>query len=416
MMNPADLEMLCSALSIREKERPVGTLTTNLKERGERLLSLCLVGKVLTNKLVNKEAFINVMTSIWKVKEGVEIEALEGNVFAFHFKILEDRKFIQSGGPWTFDRAITAFEEPSGTGDIAHMKFKTVEFWVQIHNLPLLCMTEDTGTFLGSMIEEVKEVDLLTAKNIGGVALFKFSRLGHPFKDCPEPGAGKEDTTEAMARVNVWLRIESPPKRFNHRSGPFERKSWTQKLPESSSGGRKQIGGKQISQTGELHHLEPNTNLMRNDSVINALKDKTMSVNKTSRVAFSVKKGKAVQMPRAVIVKEKKRNQNSLSVGQTEVDRAAVLGSTDDLSQVSKLYKVQAVGSQMVVDLPIVIGSTEEPVQVSKRENQEGEVGIQSEGKKVKISNAINQARLGIAEATSLDGNQSQNEVLQGVP
>ncbi|KAK1563722.1 hypothetical protein Q3G72_031737 [Acer saccharum] len=144
-MNPEELEMLCGALSIREKERPVGTLATNLIERGERLLSLCLVGKVLTTKRINKEAFINVMTSIWRVNEGVEIEALEGNVFAFHFKNLEDRKYIQAGGPWTFDRAITVFEEPSGTGDIALMKFNKVEFWVQIHNLTLMCVTEDTG-------------------------------------------------------------------------------------------------------------------------------------------------------------------------------------------------------------------------------------------------------------------------------
>ncbi|KAK0578618.1 hypothetical protein LWI29_013252 [Acer saccharum] len=44
-MQSEELAMLCSALSIKEKERPVGTLDSNLKEKGERLLSLCLVGK-----------------------------------------------------------------------------------------------------------------------------------------------------------------------------------------------------------------------------------------------------------------------------------------------------------------------------------------------------------------------------------
>ncbi|KAK1581043.1 hypothetical protein Q3G72_002510 [Acer saccharum] len=143
-MNLDELDRMCSALSIREKERPVEILNTNLKEKGERLLSLCLVGKVLTNKPVNKAAFITVMTSIWKVREGVEIEAIEGNVFACHFKNLDDKKYIQAGGPWTFDRAITVFVEPAGTGDIANMSFSTMEIWVQIHNLPLLCMTEDS--------------------------------------------------------------------------------------------------------------------------------------------------------------------------------------------------------------------------------------------------------------------------------
>ncbi|KAK1556199.1 hypothetical protein Q3G72_000485 [Acer saccharum] len=122
-MNSAELELLCSALSIREKERPVGMLDNNLKVKGERVLSLCLVGKVLTTRVVNKEAFISVMNSIWRTSEGVEIEALEGDVFAFHFKNSEDRKYIQSGGPWTFDRALTALEEPTGAGDIALMKF-----------------------------------------------------------------------------------------------------------------------------------------------------------------------------------------------------------------------------------------------------------------------------------------------------
>ncbi|KAK1592731.1 hypothetical protein Q3G72_029352 [Acer saccharum] len=167
-MNSEDLELLCSALSLREKERPVGTLDNNLKVKGERVLSLCLVGKVLTTKVVNREAFINVMHSIWRTSDSVEIEALGRNVFGFHFKNSEDRKLIQSGGPWSFDRALIALEEPTGAGDVTLMKFNRVEIWVQIHNLPLICMTEDSGNFLGSMIGEVKEVDLLEAKRIVG--------------------------------------------------------------------------------------------------------------------------------------------------------------------------------------------------------------------------------------------------------
>ncbi|KAK1556553.1 hypothetical protein Q3G72_007479 [Acer saccharum] len=142
-MKAEELAMLCGALSIKEKERRVGTLDTKLKEKGEQLLSLCLVGKVLNTKIVNKEALINVLSTIWRTNEGVEFEALEGNLFACYFKNTEDRKYVQSGGPWTFDRAIIALEEPSGTGDIAHMKLNKVDFWVQIHNLPLLCLTED---------------------------------------------------------------------------------------------------------------------------------------------------------------------------------------------------------------------------------------------------------------------------------
>ncbi|KAK1561172.1 hypothetical protein Q3G72_035180 [Acer saccharum] len=58
------------------------------------------------------------MTSIWRVSGGVEIEWVEGNLFAFHFKNMEDRKRILTGGPWNFDRAMIIFDEPVGDRDV----------------------------------------------------------------------------------------------------------------------------------------------------------------------------------------------------------------------------------------------------------------------------------------------------------
>ncbi|TXG48502.1 hypothetical protein EZV62_024377 [Acer yangbiense] len=121
-MNADDLAMLCSALSVKEKEQPVRVLNTKLKDQGARKLSLCLVGKIFTSKLVNRAAFIDVMLSVWRVNEGVDIEWADGNIFVLHFKNLEDRSRIISGGPWNFDRAIILFEEPSGDGDIMSMR------------------------------------------------------------------------------------------------------------------------------------------------------------------------------------------------------------------------------------------------------------------------------------------------------
>ncbi|KAI9192043.1 hypothetical protein LWI28_017501 [Acer negundo] len=97
--------------------------------------------------------------------QGVEIKAVEGNVFAFYFKNNADRRHILARGPWSFNSSIIAFEELIGTGDIRSMKFSKVEFWVQIHNLPLLCMPREVRKFLGKMIREVKEVDLENARD-----------------------------------------------------------------------------------------------------------------------------------------------------------------------------------------------------------------------------------------------------------
>ncbi|KAK4849378.1 hypothetical protein QYF36_024158 [Acer negundo] len=51
-------------------------------------------------------------------------------------------------------------EQPTGSKDFKSMEFSKVEFWIQIHNLPLLCMSREVGKFLGKMIGEVREVYL----------------------------------------------------------------------------------------------------------------------------------------------------------------------------------------------------------------------------------------------------------------
>ncbi|KAK2641361.1 hypothetical protein Ddye_023124 [Dipteronia dyeriana] len=113
-MDADELVKLYDALSVKDKDRPVQTLDVSLKVEGEQRLALCLVGKVLTNKVVNREAFLDVMKKIWRVDGGVEIEPIKGNMFAFYFKSQESRQRILKGGPWSFDRAIIAFERPSG--------------------------------------------------------------------------------------------------------------------------------------------------------------------------------------------------------------------------------------------------------------------------------------------------------------
>ncbi|TXG53530.1 hypothetical protein EZV62_018786 [Acer yangbiense] len=395
-MNSKELELLCGALSITEKERPVGTLDYDLKAKGERVLALCLVGKVLTTKVVNKEAFINVMHSIWKTSEEVEIEALEGNVFAFHFKTSEDRKYIQSGGPWSFDRALTALEEPTGAGDIALMKFNKVEIWVQIHNIPLICSVrknglggrldavwpstvpnlgisaikiEESGHFLGAMIGEVKDVDLLAAKSMGG----RFIRVRVIISS--DDSLMRSVRVDLLGTGEITTMLLSPPKRIHNRRGPFGRQSWGnqngvpysradhgnwragisgRKPPDVSSGGHggigrkrsdpmtgvsrhphvsrqdSQVGGLPEGQVGVQHSIEPCTNLMRTDAAINVL-----GGDKISEINFKVGKEKQVQA--AEVICQQTPPHSDIQLGQ---------------------FDGPALVNRMMVDLPIESGPT----------------------------------------------------------
>ncbi|KAK3212650.1 hypothetical protein Dsin_017356 [Dipteronia sinensis] len=120
---------LCANLSLLEEKGLVRLLQDDLNEVGLRWLALSLVGKVLTNKKVNGVAFMGLIS-----------------------------KF--GSGPWTFDSALIVLAEPTGKLSVDKMVFSDTEFWVQIHKVSLLCMTKEIGRFLGSMVEEVKEVEI----------------------------------------------------------------------------------------------------------------------------------------------------------------------------------------------------------------------------------------------------------------
>ncbi|KAK3212697.1 hypothetical protein Dsin_017403 [Dipteronia sinensis] len=97
-MNADEVAILCGALSLKEKKGPLMPFQVDLKDEGEKRLALCLVGKVLSNKLVNREAFIHLIPRIWKIKREVDIEVVDGNVFSFTFMSADDRRMVLHEG------------------------------------------------------------------------------------------------------------------------------------------------------------------------------------------------------------------------------------------------------------------------------------------------------------------------------
>ncbi|TXG49086.1 hypothetical protein EZV62_024961 [Acer yangbiense] len=166
-MNAEEVVRLCEALLLKEKEGPLMPLRKNMKNDGERRLGLRLTCKLLSANMVNREAFC-VFLRIWRTLECVDVEVINGNIFSFTFKNDRDRQHVLNGGPWSFDKALLVLEAPVGKGDIQGMQFNRVVFWIQIHNIPLLCMTSEIGQFLSGMIGEVKEIDIgKTGKCVG---------------------------------------------------------------------------------------------------------------------------------------------------------------------------------------------------------------------------------------------------------
>lgn len=99
------------------------------------------------------------MQRVWKTTREVKIESLGDNMFIFKFGSEADKRSILVGGPWHFDRALIVLIEPVGIGDVKKQDFSHTSFWVQIHDVPIMCMTKEMATALGEAIEKVEEVE-----------------------------------------------------------------------------------------------------------------------------------------------------------------------------------------------------------------------------------------------------------------
>ncbi|KAK2659071.1 hypothetical protein Ddye_005604 [Dipteronia dyeriana] len=89
-MNSEEIAMLCANMSLREKDGPAQRLKLDLRTAGVQRMALSLVGKVITNKMVDREAFTGLIARTWRVEEGMEIEMVRHNVFKFQFHSADD--------------------------------------------------------------------------------------------------------------------------------------------------------------------------------------------------------------------------------------------------------------------------------------------------------------------------------------
>lgn len=64
----------------------------------------CLVGRFLTESIIDFQTMQHKMTSLWRPVKGLYVKQLDINRFIFHFYHEIDIKCVTEGIPWTFGR------------------------------------------------------------------------------------------------------------------------------------------------------------------------------------------------------------------------------------------------------------------------------------------------------------------------
>lgn len=154
------IEKLCGQLTLLEGEKTGISITEGDVEEVRAQGGRCLIGRIWSEKLVNKEAFKSVLSRVWQTIRGMIFRELNDNVWLFEFEDEVDMRRVLDGRPWSFDRQILVLNEFDGSIPPSQMKFTHSPFWVQVHDMPLLFMTKGIGEKIGESLGQLVEIDI----------------------------------------------------------------------------------------------------------------------------------------------------------------------------------------------------------------------------------------------------------------
>jgi hypothetical protein len=89
------------------------------------------------------------------------LQELQENVWLFEFSGGEDKRRVLVGCPWSFDCHALVLNEFDGKTQPSQMQFRYSPVWIQVHDMPLLCMTHEVGVKIEESLGEIEDVDVL---------------------------------------------------------------------------------------------------------------------------------------------------------------------------------------------------------------------------------------------------------------
>ncbi|XP_042958054.1 uncharacterized protein LOC122293569 [Carya illinoinensis] len=155
-----DLEDRWDKLQLTEEENAVIDLNAvhlgRVKAEGDK----SLVGKLISDRKVNKEVIRSTMNKVWRLAGSFTFHDILPNLFVVTFDNQKDRQRVLDGKPWLFDNQLLLLKPFDGFTPPQQMNFDYEAFWVHLSNLSLACMNLEVGTQIGKTIGNVKEVDV----------------------------------------------------------------------------------------------------------------------------------------------------------------------------------------------------------------------------------------------------------------
>jgi hypothetical protein len=154
-----DLIMMWGSFSLSDDDGKEMEINTNFMVNPVNRGHYCVVGKLVSEKLVSKEIIKSKLARWWRPTEMISFKVLGDNLFLIEFENLEDKSQVLEGRPWVFEGSLFVVEDFDGVTPPVEIDFDKVALWVRMINMPLACMCKDISFQIGASIGTVEEVD-----------------------------------------------------------------------------------------------------------------------------------------------------------------------------------------------------------------------------------------------------------------
>ena len=74
------------------------------------------------------------------------------NILFFNFEDECDLDRVLDHEPWTYDKHLVVFEKVTANVPISSLTFQFTTFWIQIHELLVQCLNQETQDAIGSLL------------------------------------------------------------------------------------------------------------------------------------------------------------------------------------------------------------------------------------------------------------------------
>lgn len=136
--------------------------TIQLEEEGNNSVQQAqrtLVGKVLSEKSLNRGAIKHILSKAWGEPENLQMSDVGMNLFMFIFKEPEEAQVVLKNCPWYVMNKLLSLQQWTPQAVIKEIDFSKALFWVQVHGLPVEFMNPKNATKILSHLGSLEEVE-----------------------------------------------------------------------------------------------------------------------------------------------------------------------------------------------------------------------------------------------------------------